>query len=163
MTADEVDCWIDGENRETIYKAGIKADIFYSKTATTKKKEETKQKTRDLIQAIKEGRAKIVKASEVEKTAEKENVEPTEQTIRELIPSPPREPIILRTRKGIQKVETKVMTDPEAMNIIRENHEKKVLKRKQQAKNEQVAKKAITENRRMTLRQKKGLKKNPKL
>ena len=127
------------------------------------------EKVREIISAIKKGDAKIVNTEEIRKKKvkiEKENVQPKmsqEEALKELIPSPPREPIILRMRKGIQKVQTKVMTDPEAMEIIRENHKKKEEKKKQAAHKEKVAKKAISDNRKMTLRQKKAIKMNPKL
>ena len=130
--------------------------------------------TTQLLKDIKAGRGKIVinKKNEDKKIEDKKNEERKKEenkendratTIKDLIPSPPRDPVILRSRTGIHKLETKVMTDPEAMKVITENHKKKEEKKKKAGEKEKVVQKALQMNRTMKLRQRKGIKSNPKL
>lgn len=116
--------------------------------------------TRELVKNINEGRGRLV----MEKKTEKENAPPQQTpSIKDLIPSPPRETINFRPKTGIQKLGTKVMTDPEAMEVIKENHMKKQEKKKKDGEKEKVVQKALQANRTMKLRQRKGIKSNPKL
>ena len=140
--------------------------MFYKTGATETEKKEVIDMAEKVCSALYSGEVRIgpIHGAEmrlgrprVKKEKGKENAKPV--TVADLIPLPVKPKSPQRKKVGIKKSNTPVMTSPESMKIIKENHVRKTAERKRKAEKESVAKAAV---RRMSLR-KKPIKSNPRL
>ena len=180
MTVGQLDKWIeygsdsDSDTPQTTFHTtqvhellkeepkAIKTEIFYKKGNTKEERKKTEEVARLLTQQILSGEAKIIK--EKVQTEDKEDKEDKENvTFKSLLKKPRLKSPTNRAPVGIRKAGTNIITDPEAVKIIKENHDKKEQKRKKLEEKKEIEKKAVKKaqtERRLRLRPRKD---NPKL
>ena len=160
MTVSELDRWIEFGNESETFNTTqvgrkreeprtITTQIFYKKGKSEEERKKTLEIAREVSKQILSGKATIV---------DKENV-----TFQSLLKKPTIKSLTNREPVGIRKARTNIMTDPEAVKIIKENHQKKELKRKKMEEKKEIEKKAVKKEqkeRRSRLRPRKD---NPKL
>ena len=125
------------KNEETKVKPEGRKKEEGKKVKTRVKKEEDKVKS----DAVDEEKQPFNRFNLRRATLKRGNNYPL--TLKELIPLPEKEMIPTKKKVGIKKSNTPLMTAPESLKVIKENHVKKTEKRKKKAEKERVAKAAI--------------------
>lgn len=140
-------------------QSGVETHIFYKKNPSPKHKEQVKT----IAKAVEGNIGCFVKVDGNEVDISPFMFDsPTNSpiTIKKLIPKPTKCTPKKFTR-GIQKVDTNVMTNAEAMKVIEDNHIKKVEKREKQVQVKKMVKNVEKKMRNKT--RKHPIKSNPKL
>ena len=138
---------------------GMQTHVFYKKGSTKEEKEEVIAMARNI--ATSKGCVVKTYGNNLEFSPFMYDSPSTSpMMVKKLIPKPsPYSP--KKIIRGIAKVATNVMTDDEALKVIKTNHHKKEEKKRKEAEKRRIVKE--TEKKMQQTRKRKPIKSNPKL